>query len=131
MSTPGDAPPTLSGPFWDGCRQGELRVQRCPACGHYQFYPRPRCLACGAPDPVWVPVSGRGTVASYTQSHIPLDERWVDEVPYWLALVKLAEGPTLMTNLVDVETARIGMAVTVRFQTRGDRCLPVFTEVGS
>jgi len=117
----------LSAPFWDGCRQGELRVQRCPSCGHHQFYPRRHCLQCGRAGPDWVASGGRGVVVTHTQVHVPLDESWAAEVPYWVALVRLEEGPTLMTNLVDTDQARVGMAVTVQFRTRADgTTLPVF-----
>ena len=37
-------------PYWDGCRAGELRAQRCTACGHLRWPPSvlcPRCLADG------------------------------------------------------------------------------------
>src|SRR5207237_9098332 len=32
--------------FWDGTREGELRLQRCNACGKVYFPPRPCCSAC-------------------------------------------------------------------------------------
>lgn len=110
----------LSAPFWAGCRAGELRVQRCPGCGHHQFYPRLQCVACGRPEPEWVVTAGRGTVSTFTRVHVPLSEAWADAVPYWVALVRLDEGPTLMTNLIDTEDAQVGMAVEVRFHTRPD-----------
>jgi uncharacterized OB-fold protein len=42
--------------------------------------------------------------------------------PYTLAYVKLDEGPTMLTNLVDAGSAgwRIGMAVQVRFVPSDD-----------
>ena len=36
--------PTLeTRPYWEGCKRHELRIQRCAACGHHQFYPRLYC----------------------------------------------------------------------------------------
>ena len=35
--------------FWDGCKAGELRLQRCMACEKSYFPPRPFCPACGSP----------------------------------------------------------------------------------
>lgn len=117
----------LNAPFWEGCAAGELRIQHCAACGGHQFYPRPFCAGCGAEEPGWVRASGRGVVATYTRVHVPLDERWAADAPYWVALVRLEEGPTLMTNLVDTDEARVGMPVSVRFQSRADgRTVPVF-----
>jgi hypothetical protein len=33
--------------FWDGTRAGELRLQRCNACGKVYFPPRPFCICAG------------------------------------------------------------------------------------
>jgi uncharacterized OB-fold protein len=118
---------TLSTPFWEGCARGELRIQRCAACGAHQFYPRPFCVGCGAGEPDWVRACGRAVVTTCTRVHVPLDESWAGEAPYWVALVRLEEGPTLMTNLVDTDEADIGMPVSVRFRVRADgRTVPVF-----
>ncbi|MFP4004847.1 MAG: Zn-ribbon domain-containing OB-fold protein, partial [Alphaproteobacteria bacterium] len=46
--------------------RGEFRIQQCTACGHFQFFPRVICTACGAAEPEWVQASGRGTVYSRT-----------------------------------------------------------------
>src|SRR5260370_42572179 len=34
--------------FWEGCKAGELRLQRCAACAEAYFPPRPFCPACGS-----------------------------------------------------------------------------------
>ncbi|HXA90989.1 MAG TPA: zinc ribbon domain-containing protein, partial [Mycobacterium sp.] len=36
----------LSVPFWQGCRSGELRYQRCAACGRSNFPPTEHCRQC-------------------------------------------------------------------------------------
>ena len=33
--------------FWDGCKEGELRLQRCTSCQDSYFPPRPFCPKCG------------------------------------------------------------------------------------
>ena len=51
-------------------------------------------------------------------------------VPYAVAYVTLAEGPTMLTNIVDCdfETIRIGMKVRLLFKpTEGGPPLPMFT----
>ena len=55
-----------SRPFWDGCREGKLRLQYCEQCKQYQFYPRLYCMQCGAETPSWVEVSGRGDLPAYS-----------------------------------------------------------------
>ena len=114
--------------YWDGCLRGELLIQRCDDCGRHQFYPRPMCAACGGAVG-FVPASGRATVHSMTVCHRPLTPRFGPD-PYVVALVELAEGPRMMTNIVGCppEDVRIGMPVTVAFQRlTDDVSIPVFT----
>lgn len=116
-------------PYWEGCRAGELRLQHCSACAHVQFPPRPHCTRCRHGELAWRPVSGRGTVASFTWVHLPLTEAWADEVPYALALIRLAEGPLFMSNVRDCapEQLAIGLEVEVCFEPRSDAIhLPQF-----
>jgi uncharacterized OB-fold protein len=116
-------------PYWDAARDGELRIQRCTACGEHYFYPRPFCPRDGSAAVEWVKVSGRATLHSYVISHRPAPG-FEDEVPYAIALVQLAEGPRLMTNIVGIENTPeklvLDMELEVDFQDRGDLKLPVF-----
>ena len=59
------APAALDLHFFESAARGELLFQRCPACGHAQFYPRALCTACGG-DPAWATASGRGVVHTFT-----------------------------------------------------------------
>jgi len=120
-------PTALSRPHWDGCREGELRVQRCRACGGYVFIPQPVCTHCQEASLEWVRSSGRGTLYSYTTVHRP--QRPEFEVPYTVAIVELEEGFFMLTNLVDcpAERMRIGMPVEVSFRRMSDEItLPMF-----
>jgi uncharacterized OB-fold protein len=115
--------------FWQACNEGRLLIQRCKACGHQQFYPRLLCTACAGQDVDWHEASGAGTVKSFTIIRRPVTEAYADDVPYVVALVELAEGPTMMSNIVDcdVESVYIGMSVTVRFERRTEEiAVPVF-----
>jgi uncharacterized OB-fold protein len=117
-------------PYWDGCLRGELLIQRCTRCGAHQFYPRAMCVTCTGPVE-FVPVSGRGVVHSLTVCHRPLTTRFGTE-PYVVALVDLAEGPRMMTNIVGCppESVHIGMNVAVSFQRlTDDVAIPVFEPV--
>ena len=104
-------------PYWEGCKQHELRVQRCAACGYYQFFPRLYCAQCFGDRVEWVKASGRAKVLSFTIVRRPPSPAFSDEVPYVVALVTLHEGPTLMTNIVGCapEKVEIGMPVEVTF----------------
>lgn len=104
-------------PFWEGCAVGELRLQRCAACGSAQFPPRALCTACHAPSPGWERASGRGRIVSHTRVHRPPSPAFKADVPYVVALVALEEGPRIMVNLrgAAAEAPRIGDAVRIGF----------------
>src|SRR5438046_6792556 len=86
--------------FWMGCKKRELLLQYCASCDRYQFYPRSLCVVCGREGLEWRRVSGRGTVYSYTVTYQNASPGFRDEVPYVFALVDLAEGVRMTTNLV-------------------------------
>jgi uncharacterized protein len=118
-SGPIPVPTPETRPFWEAARRHELVLQRCEGCGRHVFYPRAVCPHCFSVALTWRGVSGRGTLHTFTVVHrgqrtFPLGP------PYVIAIVELAEGVRLMTNLVDVEPdpakIRIGMAVEVVFE---------------
>jgi uncharacterized OB-fold protein len=115
-------------PFWDACRAGELRLQRCADCAEWRYPPQPACGACGSLAAAWVPVSGRGTVFSYAVTHQPIHPALSGRTPFASVVVELDEGPLLTSNLVDVDPDDIviGMPVDVVFEQAGDMVLPKF-----
>jgi len=118
--------------FWTAGARGELRFWRCKACGFYVHPWQPICPACRSKDLATAAVSGRATLATYTINH----QRWMPgpEVPYVVAIVELAEQPSvrLTTNLVDCphDEIRIGMPLRVVFEHHadadGDVFIPLF-----
>ena len=79
----------------------------------------------------WATSSGRAHVYSYSVVRQNESALFKERVPYVAAIVELAEGPRMMTNLIDVEPSdvRIGMAVVVDFAAAGDdgvSLVPVF-----
>ena len=122
-------PDENSQPWWDACREHKLLVQRCNACGKAQLYPRPFCATCWAEDLSWEEASGRATLYTWSvvrQNDLP---PWPARVPYVAAVVDLAEGPRMLTNVVDCdpEDLRVGMPLIVTFREETDDItLPVF-----
>lgn len=106
-------PSTLTRPFWDGLREGALRLQKCADCGEYVFYPRPACSHCMSERLEWTEVSGRGTVYTFTIVRRPNIPAFQADVPYVFAIVELEEGPRLATNVVgcEPEAVRVDMPV--------------------
>jgi uncharacterized OB-fold protein len=115
--------------YWQGCRDGKLLLQSCAGCGHIQFYPRLLCTACGGEELGWHEASGNGAVKSFTIIRRAVSAAYEPDAPYVVALIELAEGPTMMSNVVDcdVESVAIGMPVQVSFEAYTDRVsVPVF-----
>jgi len=111
-------------PFFDAAAEGKFLIKRCTACGEAHWYPRSMCPACHSDQTVWEESPGEGVVYSFSIM------RKSPTGPYALAYVTLAEGPNVLTNIVDVapEDLKIGMAVKVKLQpTEGGPPVPVFT----
>ena len=111
-----------SGRYWEAANNGQMLLRRCTQCGKPHFYPRSLCPFClGQTE--WEPVRGQGTVYSYSVMRHA-------EQPYAIAYVRLAEGPIVMTNLVDcaAEDIRIDMPVRLVFKpSREGPAIPMFT----
>jgi len=106
--------------FWAGTAVGELRIQRCPACGALRHPPGPMCPACGAPgDGGYVVAAGTGEVFSYVVHHHPPVPG--KKLPMVVALVQLPEGVRMVGEMPSVYPGRvsIGLPVQVAF-TRVD-----------
>ena len=111
--------------FWDAAAEGKLLIKKCTACGEPHFYPRTHCPFCFSDKTEWVEASGQGTIYTYSvMRRAP--------IPYAIAYVTLAEGPTMMTNIVDcdLDSIKIGQAVRLVFKpSEGGAPVPMFTPV--
>ena len=117
-----------SRPYWQGLAQGELRIQRCDACGRAVFYPRTLCPLCFSDTLSWIVASGRGSIYSYTVAHQAFGP-FAADVPFVVAIVELEEGVRMMSRIVGAarEQVEIGKAVQVTFEAVGeDLTLPCF-----
>jgi uncharacterized protein len=117
----------VSAPFWQGCRSGELRYQRCQACGLSNFPPTEHCRQCLSADLHWKQSGGIGEIYSWTVVYRPVTAEF--EPPYAPAIVTLQEGYQMLTNIVGVapHDLAIGMRVQVEFHAVGpDVTLPYF-----
>lgn len=103
----------ISAPFWEGLQARRLLIQQCDACTHWVFYPRRHCPVCLAHELSWREVQGNARLYSYTLTRIPTLPDFADEMPQKLAVVELAEGVRINTNLVGLneDEIHIGMAL--------------------
>lgn len=124
---PKPTPETLH--YWEGCKAGELRLQRCRACKDAYFPPRPFCPGCGSREVEVFAASGKATLHSYVINHRPRPD--VGTEPYAIAVVELAEGPRMMSNILNSpqtpEALQLDMPLQVLFRKESeDITLPFF-----
>lgn len=103
-----------SAPFFEAAKDGRLLIRRCGSCGKAHWYPRALCPFCFG-ETAWEEASGEGRIYSYSVMRRAAPS-------YAIAYVTLAEGPTMMTNLVecDFDALAIGQSVRLAFKPSED-----------
>ncbi|QNG38812.1 acyl dehydratase [Geodermatophilaceae bacterium NBWT11] len=110
---PVPVPTPVSAPYWAALREHRVRIQYSPSSGQWVFYPRLLAPGTLADDLEWREISGAGHLYSFTVATRATAPPWAGRSPQHLAIVELAEGPRLTTELVDVEGTdlHIGMSL--------------------
>ncbi len=110
--------------YWRAAKQGKLLLRTCRACGEAHHYPRTMCPFCASEDTDYVEAAGVGAIYSFSVMRRTA-------IPYVIAYVTLAEGVTMMSNIVDCdfEALEIGQKVKVVFKPTedGEMVVPMFT----
>jgi uncharacterized OB-fold protein len=121
IAFPAPRPTPVSAPFWRAARQHRLELQFCGRCEAWIWYPRPFCPACLG-DLEWCTASGNGVLYTFTVVRRAAHPAFEARVPYVHAIVELAEGPRMTTNIIgcSAERIRIGMAVRAVFEDLND-----------
>ncbi len=122
---------TFTRRYWNAAAEGRLLIRRCRGCGDAHHYPREICPSCWSDAVDWEEASGRATLYTWSVVHRNDLPPFGDRVPYTAAVVTLAEGPRMMTEVVDCPESdlRIGMELRVAFRTgegEGVCATPVF-----
>ena len=129
MTAPRPAPAVtdLNRAFWTGGATGRLLIQRC-RCGRWNHPPTDACPTCGSRELDVEPVSGRGTVFTYTVNRHVFDPSV--PVPYVIAIVELVEqaGLRITSNIVNcpVDEVTVGTPVQATFEQQGELSIPLF-----
>jgi uncharacterized OB-fold protein len=119
-------------PYWDAANQGQLLIRRCHAagCGAAHHYPREFCPRCWSEDVHWERASGRASLYTWSVVHMNDLSPFSGRLPYTAAVVDLAEGPRMMTEVVGCpgSALRVGMDLYVHFRPGGadGPAVPVF-----
>ncbi len=117
MSLPLPQPTHDDAEFWAAARRGELRFQRCAACGCFRHYPRPTCPRCLSREFTWERSTGRGTVYTWTIVRGPTLPAFETKLPYNVVDVLLDEGVHFVSQVLDCppEALRAGLPVEAVF----------------
>jgi uncharacterized protein len=119
----------LNRKFWDLTRQSVFSLQTCDDCGHQHVPESPVCPRCLSPHQNWQPASGLGTLESWVEFHRAYWDGFKADLPYSVCLVRLAEGPLFVSNLVgEQEGLRIATPLRAVFKPVTDMItLPLFS----
>lgn len=108
----------LNRPFFDAAADGRLSIQQCTQCDRMWFPPSRRCPTCLSDRVTWTDVSGKATLWSWIRMHRKYFAGFADDLPYLVGFVQLAEGPMMMSMLVDADPDALtcDAALTVVFE---------------
>lgn len=122
-----------SAPFWEGCKRGELLIQKCQDCGTFIFYPKMYCTNCLSSNLEWTKASGKGKVYTHMTVYGFQPTEFSEDVPYVVAVVLLEEGVRMMSNIINCGTEEVScnMPVEVVFEkATKEFTLPKFQPIG-
>ncbi|MFF3740122.1 Zn-ribbon domain-containing OB-fold protein [Streptomyces sp. NPDC002566] len=115
--------------YWDAAARGRLLIRRCAACARAHHYPREFCPYCWSDDVSWEDASGRATLYTWSVVHRNDLPPFGERTPYVVAVVDLAEGPRMATEIVGPGELSAGAELEVTFRAG----VPVFrrTDAGA
>jgi len=119
----------LNAPYWEALRSGELKYQRCTACNLAVLPARAECPRCLHATLAWTAASGSAKLVSWIVYHHAFHPAFAARLPYTVAVVELAEGARMVTNVVgvdDPESLRIDMPLMLTIEHEGSIALPRF-----
>ena len=110
--------------YWDSLSAGQLLLQECKDCGKRYYYARPFCPSCMSRKVEWLPVSGNGTIYSFS---LVRSKGAVASAPVF---VTLDEGVTMLSALVDCDYDKLAIGAKVKLKlvpSEGGPPIPFFT----
>jgi len=122
----------LSDPFWQSLADGRLTFQKCKHCGNSWLPARSECPKCLQADWIWQNASGTAKLVSWVVYHRAFHDAFSKRVPYAVAVVELAEGPRMTTNIVgvaDPETLKVDQRLQLTIEQDFGMAVPRFTPV--
>ncbi len=110
-----------SQPFWDACKQRELRAQRCGDCQRFRWPPQGFCPECYSWEYEWSRLPQTGKVVTFVVVHYAAVAAFQPDLPYVVAHIAVddADGRVqLISNIIGCpwEDVKVGMAVKAVFE---------------
>ena len=137
LAKPVPVPDFDTRPFWDACKEHELRAQRCTSCGRFRWPPQGFCPSCYSWEHEWTRLSGLGAVKSFSVVHHSAVPSFRESLPYVVAVIELDgtdDRVNIMSNVVGCPWAdvKVGMRVEVVFNdVSAEATLPQFRSAGA
>ncbi|MFX1576393.1 MAG: Zn-ribbon domain-containing OB-fold protein [Promethearchaeota archaeon] len=106
--------------YFELLNERKLYAAYCSNCDTLHLPPRLFCTQCNSKTTGWKPLSGEGTLRSFTIIHIA-GTTYTADVPYIVAIIALKEGPSICARLVGTdplkpEKIHVGDAVIADFE---------------
>ncbi len=107
--------------FWKATTEGRFLLQRCDACDIVLWFPRRNCPKCWTENVSTFDAQQTGIIYSFTVVRKGT-RAFKDAGPFVVAYVELADGPRILTNIVDcdIDALHIGMPVEMVFHDTGE-----------
>ena len=120
LSVPPIADPD-SAPYWAGCAEHRLLVQRCADCGARRFPPAPVCDVCRGPGSEWEPLPDLARLYSWVVVHQEILPDFAD-LPYVVGLAEFEPRIRIpgRVQVTDPADCRSEMSLSVVFRDWGD-----------
>lgn len=128
VTFPQPDPSEAGRPFWQSLREGVLTFQRCSACGKGWLPARSHCPGCLSPEWTRESASGRARLVSWVVYRMAYHPAFASRLPYTVAVVELAEGPRMISNIVqtDPQTLHIDQPLSLVIEDESGTSVPRF-----
>ena len=105
--------------FWDALNRDEWIIQQ--SANGAQFFPKPFSVIDGSPV-YWEKANGMGQLIAITTCRVP-GPGFEGEVPYTMGIVKLKEGPRVLSQIINPnqQQLHVGMSVVVAFDASREK----------
>jgi uncharacterized OB-fold protein len=106
--------------FLERIKTGELPGLKCVDCSGYIIPPNAVCPDCGSSKLESHSFSKKGTLRTFTIIRVGPTGF---QVPYIVALAELEEGPWVLGNVIDIDPAKVDMALIGKAVSIGYRLI--------